>query len=438
MSQFKAGDYVISEAGKKYWLLDTANLNFEKRLFTCTAFDEQEDKKCFLKFMWYDKKNEATIHNLDRESRFKFYYPYIEHVYESFFGKDPEGIPVYGVSVEFIDGVDLREYCAKQQEMLAKGALDKSQFESRLFRQILQFLYGVNYYTSYAKQEYLHRDLKPENIMISNTGDVMIIDFDFAHISRSKNTEQLKNWELGVSRGYTDPRSINYPYITDKMSDIYSCGRVLFFWMNGYDYFSNEEIGLVSNRSIEVRNSEYCRDLELGFGLETKRFAEKYQTEEYAGIREIIRKMCCDPVRGERYSKVEDIISDMKNFLLKYYGNSRQYEAALRMKEWPLLQNRDNRKFELAATVAYKIFLPGEESQGHRLLEYSMRNIEIKNKHYMTIYNLNGIIYYIPITGISRLEGERTEEDFVIHSGDIFLADGIRIQFTINCMGGER
>lgn len=429
---FNEGEYIESDDGNCYRFLKPININIKSAkdnyaIYNAKAFDEKRQRVCFLKFVTYENGNKENwlTNNLYRESRFQFYYPYIEHVFEGFSGKNPDGERVYCVSVEYIDGWDLREYREEQEKLLAAGKITETEVEEQIFRNMMQFLYGVNYYMNYAQEAYLHRDLKPENIMITKEGNVVIIDFDYAHISQSENTVNvnLKNWGLALSNGFTDPRTVNNNNNeTDKMSDIYSIGRIFFYWLNEKQYFEEEELDRTSLKY-------YCQDWKVGFGMEDSRFLKKYQGERYQKLRDIMRNMCGNPEKGERYTDVQDCIQDMKLFLLAYCNNSmEEVEKLLKFDEMPILQKRERRN---SKQVLYKVFPPGRKKRGIALYENSMHDIVIENRLVMTIYNLDGVVYYIPPLGKGKVVRQRKGEDFEIHSNDVFETKEYKIEFYV-------
>lgn len=428
--EFKTGEYIKTDLGKRYIFLENTKNRIKggSAIYSVKALDEEKGEICFLKFAYYDSDGRTNwiIHNLYRESQFKFNYAYIEHVFEDFSGIDPLGKKIYCVCVEYIEGYDLREFCNIQWRKIKEGTLDETEYERKMFRNMLEFLYGVNYYMSYDSEPYLHRDLKPENLIISKEGKVIIIDFDFAHISQSTNTGIVKNWELGKTRGYTDPRTVNAG-IYDKMSDIYSIGKIFFFWLNGYDYFKDDELG-----KGEVEKEEYCKDLSKGFGFDKLRFRKKYMDRRYTKLLEIINNMCTDPATGRRYADIETIIKDMTIFFSEYYKCfGKKYEDVLQVDEMPLLKKRIEQNSKGSPMVLYKVLSPKERKHGHVLQEYTMRDIVINNELIMTIYIIAGVVYFIPSLERKKLIREREGEDFEIHSCDIFETDSFKIQFYI-------
>ena len=69
----------------------------------------------------------------------------------------------------------------------------------------------------------IHRDIKPSNIMLTNDGEIKLIDFSIARILKIDNKNDTEN--LGT-RGYAPPEQYGFAP-TDARSDIYSLGMTL-------------------------------------------------------------------------------------------------------------------------------------------------------------------------------------------------------------------
>lgn len=425
MSGLKKGQCITSADGKRYILCDEVRMKKEVSgnevilaIYTVKkVWDESNQRYCFLKLAL--KSITAGVNNLIREKNFNFYYPYIVHIYEDFEALDAEGNKYYCVSSEYIDGMNLEEYWAEQKRRIQKGEMSWNEWETLRFRQILEFLYGMNYYLNLKKIDpFLHRDLKPQNIMIDKEDRVRIVDFDYAHTSGSTDTKRIGGceWGLGFSGGYTEPRVIEMKK-ADAKSDIYSAGRVMYYWLNGAHYFNEKERD-AWGRGIEPG---------LAYGFDRKRFkAKRFFNKKYDLLMNIMQKMC--DKEENRYENVEEIIIQMKCFLKEYYKHSPEmYMEYIDQEEMPLLRERENRGLEPAPNVVYKMLSSDEGKKGRPLLNYTMRNITVDQKTIMLIYNLNGKIYFIP--SIENLVRKRQGDDFEIRSGDEFTFEDKAIRF---------
>lgn len=122
-----------------------------------------------------------------------------------------EDIPSLGVCIvlEFIDGVNLREYLS-QKRIKHRDAVH---IVTELC-DALSYLHG---------KQIVHRDLKPENILITHNGQhVKLIDFGF---SDADNYAILK--EPAGTRRYAAPELTAGSRVPDARMDIYSLGIIL-------------------------------------------------------------------------------------------------------------------------------------------------------------------------------------------------------------------
>lgn len=446
------GEHIIADNGNEYELLESATCKENTRLRIYRVGQILDVHKHIIYFLKCAYLNDPiSVSNLERESNFRFYYPYIEHVIEGFCARDSRGYPMYCVIFEYIEGWNLREYWKCKERLMQEGEIENGEHRRDIFGQMIQFLHGVNYYMKFARNDpYLHRDLKPENIMINKDGKVVIVDFDIAHVSGSTETQMWvmgneesedsvneggttgrrirKKRMLGGSGGYTAPEMYisiqkGAPEMPNIKSDIYSIGRLFFYWLQGKDYFSKNECW---NWNYYCNNDE-----KLVYGLEKTRFVRKeYLSREYAELLKIIRKMCVKP--EERYANITDIFEDMKKFLIQYCGGSeKKYEEYIRFNQMPLLRESLSHKLENAPNVVYEVYTAkGKYKKGKALLNHTMRDISVDGKRVMTIYNVDGIISYIPYE--KKLYRLRQGRDYEIHPEEEFVLGDIRIRFSIH------
>lgn len=462
---YRKGNYIRSLDGEKLFRLEEPLVqkwqSDDKRLLIGKAYDLKMEQICFLKLT---NESGSTWAELQREVRFKFYYPYIEHTYEKFTGLAPDGTEIYGVCVEYIDGKNLTNARKELHDAVKNGILSEEEEEKIVFRQMLEMLLGMECYMEQTADPSLHRDIKSDNVMIVSdiekekepipgSGHVMIVDFDFSHASNSYATmraimkRETGGPVLGGSRGYISPRAWlaeSMGKCPDKIDEIYSAGRLFFFWLNdGKMYFREEEITRKKDKYyiyyIDPANEK------IGYGTDIERFVPRYiDTEthdfkqEYEKLIKILKKMCCNPEKEVPYHSVSEVIDDFLGFLEFYYGSD-QYEDAIGLKEIPLLQasrKKRNRKSGNAVPVYTTVpDDPNAGSRGKNLYEHCMRNIDIGGHTGMVIYNIGGRIYYIPMNGIRFFSGNENyerKENYRIYDKDVFINEnGAKIQFLI-------
>lgn len=146
-------------------------------------------------------------------------HPNITHLYAFI----PKG-DTYWMVMEYVEGKTLEEWLKIHGSFNEKTACSI----------LCQILDGL----AHAHQKgIIHRDLKPANVMISNEGEVKIMDFGIARI---KNSQRLT--QLGKSVGtieYMAPEQIQGKE-GDELTDIYAAGNILYEMLSGQTPFKAE------------------------------------------------------------------------------------------------------------------------------------------------------------------------------------------------------
>lgn len=143
-------------------------------------------------------------------------HPNITHLY-AFIPKDD----TYWMVMEYVNGKTLEEWVA------AHGPMQPS-IACSILIQILDGLHHAH------RKGIIHRDLKPANVMISEEGEVKIMDFGIARIRNSQRiTQQGKS--VGTLE-YMAPEQIQGKE-GDERTDIYAAGNILYELLCGQPPF---------------------------------------------------------------------------------------------------------------------------------------------------------------------------------------------------------
>lgn len=118
--------------------------------------------------------------------------------------------------MEYCSGDNLFKYINKNLRMDEKEC-------SRIFQQMIQAIEYIH------KIGVVHRDLKPENILLDNENNVKIADFGLGNLYQKGN---LLKTACG-SPCYASPEMIRGVLYDPLLSDLWSCGVVLFAMVSG-------------------------------------------------------------------------------------------------------------------------------------------------------------------------------------------------------------
>jgi serine/threonine protein kinase len=156
----------------------------------------------------------------EAESAKQLAHPAIVKVYDA---GEEQGTAYF--AMELLDGVTLKDFCAKRGTVSVKRASEIAAFVAE----------GLAY--AHTKNV-VHRDVKPENIMMLANGEIKITDFGVAKLLDASQTQS------GVVLGtpnYMSPEQL-FGAKVDRRSDIFSLGVVFFELLTGVRPFLAKNI----------------------------------------------------------------------------------------------------------------------------------------------------------------------------------------------------
>ena len=155
---------------------------------------------------------------------------YIVRYYNSWNDEDGEYL-----AMEYIDGMNLSQMVDQDYEFTPDVVLEIMETLAMVFRY------------AYDRLELLHRDIKPSNIMISNNGELKILDFGLAKSLKEDNMLTLNGRVMG-SPGFMSPEQFRNAKDVDVTADIFSLGATAYFLLTKKNPFDGEnELELYQN-----------------------------------------------------------------------------------------------------------------------------------------------------------------------------------------------
>lgn len=148
---------------------------------------------------------------------------------------------IYYVATEFVKGRDLGEII-EDSPLSEETAVDLA----LQVAEVLKYMNGFGI---------IHRDIKPDNILISDIGEVKIVDFG---LSREEHQQTVSiRGEMSGTPQYLAPEYIDGKKLTNK-TDIYSLGITLFYMTSGILPFQGRTPMALLNKQLNEAPPILC------------------------------------------------------------------------------------------------------------------------------------------------------------------------------------
>ena len=167
----------------------------------------------------------VTRFNKEAQSAAGLNHPGIVSVYDSGQEETSSGVMPY-IVMEYVEGHTLRE-------ILYKG-------ERLAFERALEIVEGILNALAYShKNGIVHRDIKPGNIMITDSGEVKVMDFGIARALSDAGATLTSTWNIVGTAQYLSPEQATGGQ-ADARSDLYSVGCLFYELVSGKPPFTGE------------------------------------------------------------------------------------------------------------------------------------------------------------------------------------------------------
>lgn len=182
------------------------------------------------------------------------------------------------ITMEFIEGMDLRHLLLSRGKMAASEAVE-------MIRQICFALYAAH------SEGVIHRDLKPQNVMQDKQGRILVMDFGLARSVDSDGMTQTG--ALVGTMDYMSPEQALGKEL-DRRSDIFALGLIFFELLTGkVPYQADTAIASLLKRNQERAIPAVDMDPSIPQGLS-----------------DIVGK-CLERDLNRRYQNVQEILNDL-------------------------------------------------------------------------------------------------------------------------------
>jgi serine/threonine-protein kinase len=226
----------------------------------------------------------------EREILASLEHPHIARLYDA--GLDPHGRPY--MALEYVEGLPIDEFC-KKRALPVEGKL----------RLLLQVADAVAFAHS---RLVIHRDLKPGNILVTDDGQVRLLDFGIAKLMEGEATRETALTRVGgraLTLDYASPEQIRGEPIGTS-SDVYSLAVVAFELLAG-----ERPYRLKRGSAAELEEAIVGQDLPLASSLvQGAEIKKALRGDVDAILNKALKKTV-----AERYPTVDALAQDWRRHL---------------------------------------------------------------------------------------------------------------------------
>lgn len=118
------------------------------------------------------------------------------------------------IAMEFVKGISLKQFI-KQQALTHRRSLEIT----------LQIAYALAHLHGHG---IIHQDLKPDNILITESGEIKLIDFGISRYPEEEEDDAIPKKRKAGTPGYMSPEQKENPETVSYNADIFSLGMIAY------------------------------------------------------------------------------------------------------------------------------------------------------------------------------------------------------------------
>jgi serine/threonine protein kinase/Tfp pilus assembly protein PilF len=269
-------------------------------------------------------------------------HPHIARLYDA--GVDPQGLPY--LSLEYVQGEPLTNWCDARRLGIRERLA--------LFLQVIDAV-------QYAHEKHvIHRDLKPSNILVTESGQVRLLDFGIARLLEAEETDQTgltSHYGRAMTPDYASPELLRGDAI-DARSDLYSLGVVLYELLTGTQPYRLKRAASIGSLEQAVATLEVRKpsaQLERNAGTASNDGRKQWGRQLRGDLDAmVLMALARDP--AQRYPTAAALADDVRRYLDGKPIQARPAQIGYRLRKF-VRRNRPLLSASVAAATAIVVIL---------------------------------------------------------------------------------